>query len=998
MLNPFARFAAGWFCAAELWTGQAGRGTRWLLPGPCDSATVRAIVACVVFAGGLASRNVQAASWDLHTADTEMRIGVVENRPVIEHLAAVGSTHNWISAENLVPLMTRAWRDGQEISIVWQFREGIDAPAIGQLTLEFTCAESSLVLRSVWRARPGRGPIEHWMEIENVSPGRVTVSHQDSLTLAGLHPGAPATLWWIQRGGSNASTQGGTFSQPLSGGLDLVLASDCEDGASPVPWLAVQAGLERGLYVGWEFSGLGRVHARATADADGIDLDVGNHREFKTDVEPGEVFLVPPAFVGCYNGDLDEGSASLHRFVLEKLRPPVPLGYPDPILAYNLYLDAGGNEATESDVLRSAEMCRDLGFEAFMPDAMWFPETGDWRWDPRRFPQGVQPIEAFIHRSGLKLALWCAWTNGGISEDPGALSVRGRVGHPEWFNADYPAVWNAGPFAGGQVCLGCSEAQQWATEKTQWLVREHRLDYLKHDCGPITTRCNKTNHRHHYGVDASYWATLGYYQIQHKLRQAFPHLLLENCSGGGHIKDFGVMARTHYTVSTDTLSNLPNRQTIYDSTWALPPIVLQCYTYDNVYPVRGDNPGTFLWRSAMMGAWQIDPTDTLTWTEEEKNSVRRSVEIYRQWIRPMLTDVQVHHILPRPDGLHWDGMFYWSPARRRGTLYVWRPDSPDVQQTVRLKGLQSNEKYWLWCEDGSISPGLHRGDELMRTGLQLQLAQEYTSDLVFLQEEALGKPAGLEAPGDFVLHQPTVESGVFSVSARLIWESSAGAHRYVVCVADDPEFQHVIAKSVVLQPTVTLTDLPASRKLYWRVEANSWGGVRIHSGPAGAIDTPPLDRPVGLVFLSDMVWAKANAGADNPVRRDVNYFGKPITIHDRVYRKGLWTHAYPDATPADVVFDLAGQKFGRFGADVGLDDASHGGSVVFQVLVDGLVKAESPLMRPRQVHSFRVDITDACELTLRVFNGGDNYACDHAAWGAARLLAPGVVDVLDKAN
>ena len=69
--------------------------------------------------------------------------------------------------------------------------------------------------------------------------------------------------------------------------------------------------------------------------------------------EPHEVFHVPPAFVGCYAGDIDEGSYSLHRFIIEKLRPRVPAGYPDPTLAYNLYLDAGGNQATEADVLRS---------------------------------------------------------------------------------------------------------------------------------------------------------------------------------------------------------------------------------------------------------------------------------------------------------------------------------------------------------------------------------------------------------------------------------------------------------------------------------------------------------------------------------------------------------------------------------------------------------------------------------------------------------------------
>ena len=31
-----------------------------------------------------------------------------------------------------------------------------------------------------WRARSGRGPVEHFMEIENQSGACVTVSHQDA--------------------------------------------------------------------------------------------------------------------------------------------------------------------------------------------------------------------------------------------------------------------------------------------------------------------------------------------------------------------------------------------------------------------------------------------------------------------------------------------------------------------------------------------------------------------------------------------------------------------------------------------------------------------------------------------------------------------------------------------------------------------------------------------------------------------------------------------------
>jgi hypothetical protein len=978
------------------------------VPPDCFRAAVRSAVssllACSVtcFTFAQVAAGTDSPTWQMQTADTEIRMGVVEDRLVVRHVGAVGSPHNWISAPMAVPLVRRAWYEGREVTLEWAFQQAAFDPDAGQLSLTFSHPDPPLLLRSVWRARAGRGPIQHWMEIDNRSGERVTVSHQDSLSLRMLDPGGPADLWWIRRGGGNATTQGGTFCRPLAGGDDLLLASDCEDGASPVPWLAIQVGSDHGLYVGWEFSGLGRIHARPADDAaDGnsrLDLDVGHHPDFRTDVEPGETLLIPPAFVGCYRGDLDEGSYNLHRFVLETLRPPVPQGCPDPILAYNLYLDVGGNRATEADVLRSARFCRDLGFEAFMPDAMWFPETGDWRWDPRRFPRGIEPIREYVHGAGMKLALWCAWTNGGVSPHPDALSVRGPVGRPEWFNADFPADWQPGPFYGAQLCLGCAEARDWAEQKTEWLVRHHGLDYLKHDINPIATRCDKTHHRHRYGVDASYWATRAYYQIQSNLLQTFPGLLLENCSGGGHIKDFGVARLTHYTVATDTLSNLPNRQAMYDSTFALPPLMLQCYTYDNYYPVRGDNPGTYLWRSAMMGAWQIDPTDTAQWTDEEQESVRRSVETYTQWIRPMLADVQVHHILPRPDGIRWDGMFYWSTPLQRGTLYVWRPESPEARQTIRLKGLDEDNQYWVWCEDGSMDPGIYRGADLVGSGLEVHLPQEYMSDLVFIQDAALGEPAGLELPAEFPLGEATAKAGMFSVSVRLAWEPAAGARSYRVTVAEDADFRDIVHVATVTRSEVILEMLPAQQELHWHVEAISWGGRRANAGRPGTFVTPGLERPAGLTFLSEIPWLNANAGADNPVRRDVNYYGQPLAIRGKAYPKGLWTHSYPDTTPADVVYDISDKKADLFKADVGLDDSSHGGSVQFQVLADGVQVADSPILAPGQVHRFQTGIAGSRQITLRVLNGGDGYSCDHAVWGAARVVEAGVQDPLDNGS
>ena len=657
-----------------------------------------------------------ADSWSLSTGDTDAVVAVERGRPVLKRLGAPGRA-NWLPSgapETLPPAV--GWQ-GRSIPTNWKFHGGsFDS---GMLTLSFVNADPPLELQSIWRARPGRGPLEHWLTIANRSSGPVTLSQQESLVLSGMEtPPGETNVWWINRGGGNASTEGGTFTQNLDADFDQVLTSDPTDGSSPVPWLAIQVGKSEGLYVGWEFSGVGRIHARNR------ELRVGNLPEFKTDLPAGETFQVPPAFVGCYTGDIDDGSYSLHRFVLEKLLPPLPREQAYPTLAYNLYLDSGGEKAREEDVLRSASTCKELGFETFVPDAMWFPQAGDWRWDPARFPRSFHPIEEFVHQNGLKLGLWVAWTQGS----------QPHPDHPDWFvralKADEKLGYLHWDFL---VDLGSDAAREWAERETQRIVSEFKLDYFKHDYSPIVTKCEQSNHRHRYGVDVSYWSTMGYYQVQEKLIQKFPDLALEGCSGGGHIKDFGYIRRVHYIVTTDTLSALPDRQSLYDSTFALPPAVLQAYTYENQYNHDADRPRSYLWRSAMMGAWQIDPTKSADWTPEERAEVKQATAIYKSWIRPMLRDVKVHHILPRPDGYHWDGMFYWSPSLQHGTLYIFRPNNDQAELRVRLKGLEAGARYRVRSQDGSVAEETRTGAGLMQDGVRVKLPGKYSSDLVFVE-------------------------------------------------------------------------------------------------------------------------------------------------------------------------------------------------------------------------------------------------------------------------
>jgi hypothetical protein len=684
-------------------------------------------------------------SWRLSTDDTAITVTVAQGVPVVTQLGTVNPASTWLVAPVPEVFLPSVTQNGSSLPTKWKYEGGAFDPKSGQLVLRFSNAAPALALESIWRARPGRGPIEHWLTIANHSGAVITIGHQDSLVLSHLAIPSEDSLdaWSIKRGASNATLEGGTVTRSVGKNSDETLISDPTDGASPVPWLALQVGVSRGLYVGWEFSGVGRIrfHSLSGTLSDPVlgpstapgelGIEVGNLRDFKTDVAAGETFLVPPAFVGCYSGDIDDGSYSLHRFILEKLAPRFPPGYAHPTLAYNLYLDSGGPNAEEKGVLRSVAFAKELGFETFVVDAMWFPQSGAWYWDPKRFPNGHKPIEEYIHDLGMKFGIWMAYTQGSSSDDPRALNIKD---HPDWFNAP-PKLdpeghinWDA------QIDLGYDPARDWAERSTQRVVSEYSIDYFKTDYTPIVTKCIQTNHRHHYGVDVSYWSTLGYYAVQEALLAKFPNLINEGCSGSGHIKDFGDIQRVHMIAINDTLSSLPNRQAIYDSTFAFPPSVLMDYTYENFYDTVSDAPEPYFWRSSMMNQWQIDPTHSASWTPEQRANVKKATDIYKSWVRPILQDVHVHHILPRPDGIHWDGMFYWSPSLKRGTLYIFRPNSNERMQHVVLKGLGENTNYTVRSEDHSTPDATYSGKDLITTGLTIQLPARYTSDLLYLEE------------------------------------------------------------------------------------------------------------------------------------------------------------------------------------------------------------------------------------------------------------------------
>ncbi len=170
------------------------------------------------------------------------------------------------------------------------------------------------------------------------------------------------------------------------------------------------------------------------------------------------------------------------------------------------------------------------------------------------------------------------------------------------------------------------------------------------------------------------------------------------------------------------------------------------------------------------------------------------------------------------------------------------------------------------------------------------------------------------------------------------------------------------------------------------------GGFRFWRSPKGEpswttdAESEPGRGPATETYLSDLAWSSATSGW-GPVEKDrangdqAAGDGKAITLNAVPYPKGLGMHA-----PADVKYALGG-KYSVFVSDVGMDDESGPGSVLFQVWADGAMLFDSGVMRQdTATRAVSVSVAGKQELRLVVTDAGDGITNDEASWGGARLV------------
>ena len=649
---------------------------------------------------------------------------------------------------------------GIDLPLAWRYDAAASRFDRGAATLVYESTAPRLRLLWRWRARSAHGPLEHEIRIENRDHESLWLPLQPSLRFDWrVDDAQPLARLWVEKGAGTPSPEG-THRDALRVGDRWVGTSSSYahpregEPREMIPYLLIERpdGDRVGWFAGIEFSGRTRIALERASGSlrgeAGLDPDPGPYR---TRLPPGGSFETPTVFLGAYRGDADDAGNLLRRWVREVLNNPATVrDRTYPMLVNNSW--GSGMAIDETLARRMITQSRELGLETFHLDAGWFRGVGDWRPDPAKFPHGLAALADFAHRSGLRFGLWIDWAQAGTSTAPGALNVddpRTR----DWLIADPPPHWRQGePFKGITIDIGLPAARAWVEAELERLVTDNHLDALEHDGYLVAQGSARADHpaappdpgtlRQYEdagfqwidasnATDVSYHATRAYYGIQQGLRARHPGLLLEICNDGGRMVDFGSAAHGDYFSITDTYDPLSNRRAFYDASYVLPPAMLESYVGQWSTPTLAQF--RYMLRSGLMG-WFSLMTDTSRWTPQQHAAARAEFDLYKRVLRPLIRSADLYHASARPDGVHWDGIEYFSPARQRGVLYAFRGSAPDEPvHRFALRGLQPYARYRVHAHDrGSDGDRIVDGAGLLRDGVAVRLDEPLSSELVFI--------------------------------------------------------------------------------------------------------------------------------------------------------------------------------------------------------------------------------------------------------------------------
>ncbi|HCA19656.1 MAG TPA: alpha-galactosidase [Treponema sp.] len=272
---------------------------------------------------------------------------------------------------------------------------------------------------------------------------------------------------------------------------------------------------------------------------DSVRVQTGIHSEgFRWHLEPGQSFQTPEAVAVYAAEGLNAMSRSFHDLWREHLIRGEYRDKMRPILINNW-------EATYFDfdtdkLLSIAKEAGKSGIEMLVMDDGWFghrnndeSSLGDWFVNEEKLKGGLRHLVDEVNGLGMKFGIWF---------EPEMISPDSELykQHPDW------ALKIENRTAGLARCqyvldLSRKEVCDYTYGQIKKILESANIEYVKWDMNRPLADAGSALLKKENAGELLHRYVLAVYELQDRLTKDFPHLLLENCSGGGARFDAGML-------------------------------------------------------------------------------------------------------------------------------------------------------------------------------------------------------------------------------------------------------------------------------------------------------------------------------------------------------------------------------------------------------------------------------------------------------------------------
>lgn len=458
-------------------------------------------------------------------------------------------------------------------------------------------------------------------------------------------------------------------------------------------------------------------------------------------LEPGESYTTPQMIWTYSHNGAGTASRNLHDWIRNYNLANVEQ---DRAVVLNSWEGAyfDFNEKTLTDMMDDAAS---IGVEMFVLDDGWFGNgenarnhdhagLGDWQVNKEKLPRGIDYLAKYAKSKGLKFGIWI---------EPEMVNPQSELAqtHPEWIvksgNRDKIEIRNQ-----WVLDLSNPEVQDFVVNTFDNVMKQSSdISYIKWDCnryisdfGSDYLPADKQSH---------FWNDYinGLYSAYDRIREKYPEVTIQLCSGGGARVDLGALKYHDEFWASDNTNAMDRIFIQYGTNMFFPAMATASHVSTAPNHQTGMvAPLKFRFDVAMSGrlGLELQPKQL---SGDEREFAENAIKTYKK-IRPIVHQGDLYRLKNPYDGKGYASHQYVSKDKSKAVFFAYnmKYQGRTSDFETKLQGLDPEKNYKItelnsqggnkFYGDGQVFPG----DYLMNAGINFNLSNPMESKVLLLEE------------------------------------------------------------------------------------------------------------------------------------------------------------------------------------------------------------------------------------------------------------------------